>query len=128
MFLISYKIVNLLPILTIDVFPPQLIPAVLQILHSLAQDFSVSIIEEVFLFSLFKLIYLWMKLRSWFLDIPLKSLKNANNLLILKTFRQEETKETPEKYAGFTPILFPVNIWIRSKCFVKRNQNCFGHS
>lgn len=58
MLLISYKIVNLLPILIIDVFPPQLIPAVLQILHSLAQDFSVSIIEEVFLFSLFKLIYL----------------------------------------------------------------------
>lgn len=58
MLLISYKMVNLLPILIIDVFPPQLIPAVLQILHSLAQDFSVSIIEEVFLFSLFKLIYL----------------------------------------------------------------------
>lgn len=58
MLLISYKIVNLLPILTIDVFRPQLIPAVIQILHSLAQDFSVSIIEEVFLFSLFKLIYL----------------------------------------------------------------------
>ena len=58
MLLISYKMVNLLPILIIDVFPQQLIPAVLQILHSLAQDFSVSIIEEVFLFSLFKLIYL----------------------------------------------------------------------
>ena len=57
MLLISYRMVNLLPILIIDVFPPQLIPAVLQILHSLAQDFSVSIIEEVFLFSLFKLIY-----------------------------------------------------------------------
>ena len=57
MLLISYRMVNLLPILIIDVFPPQLIPAVLQILNSLAQDFSVSIIEEVFLFSLFKLIY-----------------------------------------------------------------------
>lgn len=42
MLLISYKIVNLLPILTIDVFRPQLIPAVIQILHSLAQ-ISVSV-------------------------------------------------------------------------------------